>query len=410
MRVGIYAGRQSGGGFTFETEILGALSKIADQSHHEFILLSPSEEDYINLRPYVDSPLITAATLTKAGNPVSHRKRFLKKISTAISKRLKNPGGAGGKLTVEPVDTIEKMARANGVQVIWFAGQSYEFIPDTPYLATLWDLQHRLQPFFPEVQEGGEWERREAGLSRYLRRAAVVIAGSQTAGSEINSFYQVPVERIRVLPHPTPEFSLDPPPINDGEILKKYGISGDYLFYPAQFWAHKNHINLLLALGLLRKRHGVSLNMVFIGSNRGNEAYVRQKVEEFDLASQVKILGFVPQSDIIALYRRAFALTYMTFFGPDNLPPLEAFALGCPVIASNVSGAQEQLGNAAILVDPQKPEEMTQAIWKLWKSPKLRVHLIRMGKKRSLDWTSSDFVRGVFEILDEFESVRRTWP
>ncbi len=52
----------------------------------------------------------------------------------------------------------------------------------------------------------------------------------------------------------------------------------------------------------------------------------------------------------------------MTFFGPENLPPLEAFALKCPVIASNVSGSEEQLGDAAILVNPVNPEEIAQAI------------------------------------------------
>jgi glycosyltransferase involved in cell wall biosynthesis len=197
--------------------------------------------------------------------------------------------------------------------------------------------------------------------------------------------------------------------LGDKDTLNKYGISAGYLFYPAQFWAHKNHINLLLALNLLREKHGLALNMIFVGSNYGNEEYVRQKIEELNIASQVKILGFVPQSDLIALYRQALALTYVTFFGPDNLPPLEAFALECPVIASSVPGAQEQLGDSALLVDPADPEDIALAIRKICEDSKLRATLIQRGKKRAAEWTGDDFVRGVFGILDEFEPFRRSW-
>ena len=55
----------------------------------------------------------------------------------------------------------------------------------------------------------------------------------------------------------------------------------------------------------------------------------------------------------------------MSFFGPDNIPPLEAFALGCPVIASNVPGAKEQLGDAAVLVAPEKEDQLANAIMKV---------------------------------------------
>jgi glycosyltransferase involved in cell wall biosynthesis len=98
----------------------------------------------------------------------------------------------------------------------------------------------------------------------------------------------------------------------------------------------------------------------------------------------------------------------VTFFGPGSIPPLEAFALGCPVIASNVSGAHEQLGDCAILVDPRSPDEIANAIKSLWDNPEFRQELISRGYGRKV-WTGLEFVRSVFEILDEFENVRNTW-
>ena len=102
--------------------------------------------------------------------------------------------------------------------------------------------------------------------------------------------------------------------------------------------------------------------MVFTGSDKGNEQLVRRKISELGLDDQIHMLGFVPRDDLKALYSTALALTFASFFGPGNLPPLEAFALGCPVIASRVPGTQEQLGDAALLFNPADPEELANAI------------------------------------------------
>jgi glycosyltransferase involved in cell wall biosynthesis len=120
-------------------------------------------------------------------------------------------------------------------------------------------------------------------------------------------------------------------------------------------------------------------------------------------------LGFVPQEDMAPLYSNAFALTFTTFFGPDNLPPLEAMSLGCPVIASNVPGAKEQLGDGALLVDPKKPEEIAGAIKLLWEDGNFRQDLIKKGLARSQKWTVQDYAQKIFSIIDEFEAVRRCW-
>src|SRR5947207_15976216 len=103
---------------------------------------------------------------------------------------------------------------------------------------------------------------------------------------------------------------------------------------------------------------------------------VKQIIGQLDLADLVKVLGFVPRDDLTAFYCNALALVYPTFFGPENLPPLEAMALGCPVIASNVAGAEEQLGDAALLFDPKDESQLARAIYDLCTSIELRERLI----------------------------------
>jgi glycosyltransferase involved in cell wall biosynthesis len=166
---------------------------------------------------------------------------------------------------------------------------------------------------------------------------------------------------------------------------------------------------LLRSVKILQERYGLVLPLVFVGSNPGNLGHVRRVADELGLSKQTYFLGFVPREDLVDLYRHAFALTYVSFFGPENLPPLEAFALYCPVIASDVAGAREQLGDAALLVDPKDEEQMAKAIRSLHSDAVLRETLLKRGAERARKWTGDDFVRNVYAILDEFEPIRGRW-
>jgi len=160
---------------------------------------------------------------------------------------------------------------------------------------------------------------------------------------------------------------------------------------------------------VLRQEHGIALDLILVGSDQGNFQYVQNLVESLRLQACVHFLRFVPREDLLALYVGAFALTYVTFFGPENLPPLEVFAGGYPVIASDVAGAAEQLGDAALRVNASQPEEIAAAVKKLHDDPQFRAALIARGTVRSKEFTGQDYVRGVFEMFDEIESIRVNW-
>ncbi|WP_225931166.1 glycosyltransferase family 4 protein [Leptolyngbya sp. 7M] len=331
--------------------------------------------------------------------------KFPKQIRILVAK-IKDP-------KMSRIETYEeRLVRSlvnREVDVLLYLSQTYVPIMDIPYVAVVWDLAHRLHPYFPEVSNQGEWERRERGYGIRLKRAVSLITGTKVGQTEIQQFYQIPEERIKVLPFPTPQFALDASNHCTDSVLSKYQLPKNYLFYPAQFWPHKNHVGLLLAVKWLRDRYDLIFPVVFTGSDKGNQTYVRQIVNDLNLSQQVHFLGFVSQDDLVSIYQNAFALTFLTFFGPDNLPPLEAFALKCPVIASEVPGAQEQLGDAALLVNPKSVEEIALAIKSLLEDDNLRETLIQRGLIKAAQWSTKDYAEGIFEILDDFETIRRCW-
>ena len=395
MKVGVFLedfAPEVGGGYTIQQDVFQALLELIDETQHSFVLFCRQPERF---RSFLTTPRMEAVAF-----PGSFGKRVFARAERGLNSLLENR---------KRQTRLEQLCKETSIDFMWFVGAEAVQI-DLPYMAIVWDLQHRLQPWFPEVSANGTWRQREHFYGEYLRRATMIIAGTDAGRLEIERFYQVTSDRIKILPHPTPAFTLRAGPGDVEPVLRKYGLKRDYLFYPAQFWSHKNHVNLLRAAALLNQEHRLGFQVVFVGSDKGNQEYVKNFAARLEPSLDVAFLGFVPLDDLVALYRGAFALTYVTFFGPENLPPLEAFALGCPVIASDVGGAREQLGEAALLVDPREPAAIAGAVKRLHDDEALRRELIAKGRARAEKWTAKDFVRGVFNALDEFEPVRTCWP
>ncbi len=389
MRVGVFLedfSPEVGGGFTIQDDIFRALIELLDDTHHSFVIFCRRAEAV--------NKLSTNPRLKAVDFPGSLGQRVVARAERGLGRQRES--------------RLEQLCKETGIEFMWFVGAEAVQI-DLPYMAIVWDLQHRLQPWFPEVSAAGTWKHRESFYSEFLRRATMIIAGTDAGREELERFYQVTSSRIKILPHPTPAFALNAGPGNAEAARKKYELGNNYLFYPAQFWSHKNHVNLLLAAAELKGKHGLDMPVVFAGSDKGNTDYVRSFAAQLKPAVDVSFLGFVPVEDLIALYRGAFALAYVTFFGPENLPTLEAFALGCPVVASDVPGAREQLGDAALFVDPKDPSSIATAIKALHDDANLRQTLIEKGRGRAERSTAKSFVRGVFSALDEFEPIRRCW-
>lgn len=401
MKVAVPLAVQSpdaGGGFTFERDVAEALLRRAGDSPHEFTLLTRGGD-----LPSGDTDNVR---VVRFGKQDTWRWKWrwwrgtLSKIASRSGRRrLRNAHRRRA--------WVEQYLLESGAEFVWNLAPGTPTF-ELPYLAMVWDLQHRLQPFFPEVSHESEWDRRERFFRDLLQRATYVVTGNDAGQREIEQFYQVPRERIRLFPHPTPRFALQAS-VADPGVLAKWNLQPGFLFYPAQFWPHKNHAGVLEAAKSLGERYGIRPQIVFVGSDKSNRRHIEQYAAELGLADQLQILGFVSREELVALYQQATALVYLTFFGPENLPPLEAMALGCPVVASRVSGSEEQLGSAALLVDPRRPDEAADAIASLYRDRPLRESLIARGRERAPRYTAEDFVRGVLELLDEFAAFRRCW-
>ena len=121
------------------------------------------------------------------------------------------------------------------------------------YIITIWDLCHRDEPEFPEVYKNRVFEKREIDINKCLKRAIAIIADSELGRENIVRRYLIDYSRVYIVPFsPSVETSNQSKEVKKN-IKEKFQISGDYIFYPAQFWAHKNHTYILKGLNILKK-------------------------------------------------------------------------------------------------------------------------------------------------------------
>ncbi|MBI3861663.1 MAG: glycosyltransferase family 4 protein, partial [Planctomycetia bacterium] len=360
----------SGGAHTFEADVLEGVRHVAVQGKHRFTLCVPFGRGAV-VRKWVPD-VVGVAELPEVRRPAPERRSLKNRVFARLGLSRPVAASSNGR-------TVGDVFRECKIDFAWM---TYPHAPvvDIPYLATIWDLQHRLQPVFPEVTTSGwTWEQREQHYSRYIPRSTAIITGTEEGKSEIALFYRVPSERIAVIPLPTPKFPAEVPATREQcieHLKERYQLPPSYLLYPAQFWPHKNHVGAILTLAELRNRHAVDCPLVCVGADQGNLDFVKEEAARRGVADLLHFCGYIPRVDLGCLYRAAEALLFPSFFGPDNLPPLEAFSLGCPVIAANVPGAAEQLGDAALLVNPTDPQEMAAAVLKLRHDPEMKKTLI----------------------------------
>lgn len=305
--------------------------------------------------------------------------------------------------------SFESKLCSHGTDLVYFTSHtsSSNKLQNLNYITTVVDLCHRDSPEFPEVRNSGDFYWREHHLINNLAPALTILTASDSLSDLISSRYGIDKDRLLAMPFSPAPFLQGPSAEDKCTVLKTYGLDEGFFFYPAQFWAHKNHICILAALLILRNQ-GLEYKVVFAGGDKGNRSHIERFVAHNSLESQVRFLGFVPAEHMRGLYEGCVAVTMPTYFGPTNLPPLEAWMIGKPLIYS--SHMIDEVGDAAICVNPDEPGELAEVMIACNDS-NIHARLVKAGHLRLQEIEKQ---RGVAEIklrkiLLQFSVRRRCW-
>jgi glycosyltransferase involved in cell wall biosynthesis len=281
---------------------------------------------------------------------------------------------------------------------IFPAQDTWAYLIPVPALGTIHDLMHRYESRFPEVSSRGEYRKRERHFRNTCRWARAILVDSEIGKRQVTESYGVDSARIYVLPFTPPTFPRVELPSDASNPIPR--LPSKYFFYPAQFWEHKNHKSLVKAAALLRQETP-DLKVVLTGSPKNAYASTTALIEKLHMEKYFQFLGYVPQRCMPELYRRARALIMPTFFGPTNIPPLEAAAVGCPVAVSDIYGMREQMGDAALYFDPSSPSDIAHVMQRLWESDDLCKELSKKALIHSLHCGQDQFNKRFCHILQQ---------
>lgn len=242
-------------------------------------------------------------------------------------------------------------------------------VPDLPRVVTLLDVQHL---DMPELFSKAELRYRRWAYDGAARNADAVITISDFSARRISDALGIPANRVHGIHLGVDHARFNP----EGGTSSIASLPDRYLYYPANAWPHKNHRALFEAMDRLQK---ANVSLVLSGSGAEKLRSTR--------APGVIHLGRVSDEEVPGLMRGALGLVFPSLYEGFGLPPLEAMACGCPVLAASSGAVAEVCGEAALYFDPRDPSSIASAIEELGSSEEKRARLVQRGIARAAGFT-----------------------
>lgn len=265
---------------------------------------------------------------------------------------------------------------------------------------------HDLIPFlFPEYAYSPLVRIYNRLIAASARKARFIVTDSHSSREDVIRILKVPPGKVKVVyPGVGEAFRPVANPATLEAVRKRYGLPERFFLYLGGFDRRKNLGVLLEACAILQEHLGwQGPDLVVAGKlpQRESPALVdpRPLVEKYGLGERVRFIGWVEEGDKPALYNLALAFLYPSRYEGFGLPPLEAMACGCPVLASSASSLPEVIGDAGLLIDPAQPEAWAYAMEKVLLEPELAAALRAKGPVQASKFSWERTAQEVLDLL-----------
>ena len=387
MNIGILVpntNEYAGGSFSFQNAILEAIDSAKLNPTNRIIILSNQDLSRRAELKNIDTMNFSRLLL---GRPARLLARLIFASRYIFRKEFFDKAKISGHF-------LGKFLKKNSIDVVWSL-EPLGFPIEIPYVTTHWDLGHRVLPMFPETAtKNGEWPKREKRNSEVLPRATLVVVGTKQGFQEIHDSYGIDERNCLIAPLPI---------IYEIDSITEPRDRGLFI-YPAQFWAHKNHVTLLHAFAQARLELKEDIKLILPGTDKGNKKLILELIRSLDIQNSVEIPGFVSRDRMMHLYRTARMLLFPTLLGPDNLPPLEAMAHRCPVAVSDVLGAREQFGDAVMYFSPNSVDDLRKVIVDAYRDEEKNKAEVERGISLVSSRTAQDYISSVLKAIENLET------
>lgn len=183
-------------------------------------------------------------------------------------------------------------------------------------------------------------------------------------------------------------------------VMKKYGIDAGYILYVGNHAGHKNIGALIRAFSMLSSRLW-PYKLVIAGKVDKRRQRLYGMLEELGVRDRAAFIGAVDEADLPCLYSWASLFVFPSLYEGFGLPPLEAMACGCPVVASDAASIPEVVGRAAMLVDANDPCMLAARMEEALSSNAMREEFRGRGLERAALFTWEAAAKKTLEVYRE---------
>jgi glycosyltransferase involved in cell wall biosynthesis len=302
--------------------------------------------------------------------------------------------GARGLRAVSEALLVDAVARRRGCDLLHSVAMTAPLRPSLPSVVMVPDVIWLRVPGAVPRATRELWKTLAIPAAR---RANRVITLSDAARLEISHDFRIPARRIDVVPlgpGGDPEVEATP----ERELRERLGLgNGPIVLAVSALSAHKNLAPLIEAMGKVAERTPETVLVV-----PANSTPLQAELERLAKSSGSSVVfpGWVSDADLEGLYGAAACFAFPSIHEGFGLPVLEAMRRGLPVVCSNVSAVPEVAGDAALLFDPHRPEEIAAAISRVLEDPKVAADLVERGRARAETFS---WKRAAEETLASYE-------
>lgn len=236
----------------------------------------------------------------------------------------------------------------------------------------------------------------------FLKRAAMIIADSQATADDLVKYLNIPQEQIRVVHLGIDPMFVPPSSTDDRQSARAlWGFEGHrIILHVGNNWFYKNLEGVIKALALLQENSAED-SPILVKVGKGLTPEQRKLAQELGVASRIRELGVLDGEALQAVYWAADLLVFPSLWEGFGWPPLEAMASGTPVVCSDRGALGEVAGDAALIVNPEEPEEIADAIARVLDDENLRRSLILKGIERAKHFTWERAAAQTFQVYRE---------
>lgn len=218
--------------------------------------------------------------------------------------------------------------------------------------------------------------------------AARVVSVSEFSRREVAQCYGIDLKKITVIGNGADHVTRWEP---DDSILAEHALSrGRYVLAVGSSAPHKNLEVVFRAAASSRSFPGP---LVVVGP-RNERVFAAQEVD----GQMVRHLGYVSDSQLMALYQNALCFVFPSLYEGFGIPPLEAMMCGCPVVSSGAEAMREVLGDAALFFDPTDSDQLAATLWRVAENLSLRADLVERGRARAREYSWTRSARALIEL------------